>query len=368
LGFRTMLRLTVLALFLLSLPMDANAAPSITAEAAVLVDRDTGQVIWAKNPDRRMNPASLTKIMTGLLAVEEGNPTDTVTVSKHADLVWEGQVIGLNAGDRLPLLDLMRAALIYSANDSTVAIGEHIAGTEARFLELMNLKARLLGTTGTRYANTNGYTDPNHYTTARDLAIITRFALTRPLFAEVVRTPAAVLHWIGTSKQLEIYTTNRLLGGYAGLHGVKTGTTGAAGRCVVVTAARDNHRLIAVVLRSGDRWGDAARLLDSGFYEAEDVLVGERNATLAAVPVTEGREAAVPVVLSQDVVLRLLPEDLKDLRRSFHLAETGQAPVREGTVLGEVVFSLRGSELARSPLVAARTVERKTFWQRFRAG
>lgn len=360
--------LTVLFLLLLAMPLGGYAAPAITAEAAILVDRDTGQIIWAKNQDRRMYPASLTKIMTGLLAVEEGNLSDVVTVSKHAASVWEGQVIELNAGDRLTLSDLVRAALIYSANDSTVAIGEHIAGTEKRFLELMNLKAQLIGATGTRYANTNGYTDPNHYTTARDLATITRFALSRPLFAEIVRTPDTVIHWIGASKLMEIHSTNRLLGSYTGLHGVKTGTTGAAGRCVVVSATRNNHRLIAVVLRGSDRWGDAARLLDSGFDEAMDFPVGAKNKAVAFVSVNKGRERFVPVVLSQDVVVRLLPEDVKDLRRSLHLTKAAQAPVTKGAVLGEMVFSLRGTQLAVSPLIATKTVARRAFWQRLSEG
>ncbi|MDA8335382.1 MAG: D-alanyl-D-alanine carboxypeptidase [Peptococcaceae bacterium] len=364
-GFRTVLRLTLIALVLL--PRPVQAAPAVTAEAAILVDRDTGQVIWAKNPDRRMNPASLTKIMTGLLAVEEGRPADVVTVSKHAALVGEGQVIGLHQGDRLTLLDLMRAALIYSANDSTVAIGEHIAGTEPLFLELMNAKAAILGAGRTRYANTNGYTDPNHYTTARDLAVITRFALTRPLFAEVVRTPAAVLHWIGTSRQMEISTTNRLLNGYPGLHGVKTGTTGAAGKCVVVAATRDGIRLIAVVLKSGDRWADAARMLDTGFLDTENVPVGDAGTVVATVAVSAGRERSVPVALGRDVFLRLIPADLPDLRRRINLPAGVPAPVRAGTVVGEVVYTLRGGEVARYPLVASLTVEKQNFWQRMTA-
>jgi len=361
-----MFRLTLLALLLLAPAHQAAAAPALTAEAAILVDRDTGQVIFARHPDRRMNPASLTKMMTGLLAIEEGNPSDVVTVSPRAARIWEGQVIGLDAGDRLRLLDLVRAALIYSANDSTVAIGEHIAGSEPLFLELMNLKAGLLGATGTRYANTNGYTDPNHYTTARDLATIARFALTRPLFAEVVRTPAAVVHWIDRPRRMEIYTTNSLLGSYAGLQGVKTGTTAAAGKCVVVAAERGDRRLVAVILHSADRWGDAARLLDCGFYEAQDFPMGVKGSVAAVAPVAGGREFWVPVALARDVVLRLLPEDLKDLRRSFRL-ETLRAPVQAGTVVGEVVFSLRGSELARAPLVAVQAVPGPPWWSRLRA-
>ena len=190
----------VLFSLILLLPTEGRAAPAadgkppkVTASAACLMDVSSGQIYYQKEGDKRREPASLTKIMTGILAIEKGNLKDIVTVKKRAAAVSMGQDIGLNTGDRLYLEDLLKAALMYSANDSTIAIGEHIAGNHDDFVKMMNDKARELGMKNTQFANTNGFHHPNHYTTANDLAILTSYALKNKTFARFVATKEATI-------------------------------------------------------------------------------------------------------------------------------------------------------------------------------
>ncbi|MDN5363786.1 MAG: hypothetical protein PWQ91_847 [Eubacteriales bacterium] len=259
----------ILLLFSFPLPVRGEGEPQITAEAAVLMDADTGRILYARNPHRPLHPASTTKIMTVLLALELAHPEEVVTVSPEAGGDYEGQAIGLRAGDRLLLWDLLQAAMVYSANDSTVAIGEHIAGSEAEFARLMTAKALSLGATNTNFVNSNGYTDPTHLTTAADLALITRYAVnSNSLFCRLAATKEAKIRWLNRNKTVTLANTNRLLHRYSWIKGVKTGSTPMAGNCLVAYACRHGRRLITVVLNSGDRYADTMALLEYGWKES----------------------------------------------------------------------------------------------------
>jgi D-alanyl-D-alanine carboxypeptidase (penicillin-binding protein 5/6) len=356
--------------FLISLffPLSAwGKAPEITAEAAVLMDAASGKVFYAKNPFQQRSPASLTKIMTALLAIEYGRLDEVVTISPRAAAVSEGSIIGLSPGEKITLRNLLKAALIKSANDSTVAIAEHVAGSEENFLALMNAKAVLLGALRTRFANTNGYTHPNHYSTAYDLALITRYALQNPVFREFVRTREDVVEWVGKPRREAVYNTNRLLhGGYPGLDGVKTGSTASAGNCLVATARQGDRRLISVVLHSQNRYLDTVKLLNYGFEQIEAVPLCQRGETAAVCSVQEGKHPQVAAVAGDDLRVDVLREDLPKLRRLIVLDAPLKAPVKQGQQLGRMVFYLGEEELGAAALFAAHDVQRQNWLLRMK--
>ncbi len=244
-------------------------APTVTADAAVLMDACTGQILYDKNAGLRMPPASTTKIMTALLALEGGELGQVVTVSPEAASVGEAS-LELRAGEKLTLEELLYGAMLRSGNDACVAIAEHIAGTESNFVLLMNQKAKMIGANDTGFKNTNGLPAAGHYSTARDLAVITCYALKNPTFQKIVSTRGKL---IGRQGERYLNNTNRLLWSYAWANGVKTGTTNEAGHCLVASARRGDTQLISVVLHSDDRWADSIKLLDYGFDSFDRALV-----------------------------------------------------------------------------------------------
>jgi D-alanyl-D-alanine carboxypeptidase (penicillin-binding protein 5/6) len=250
-----------------------STAPSdISAAAAILVNGN-GEVLFARNPDEPRPPASVTKILTALVVLERGRLADPVTVSANAAKVG-GHQLGLRRGQRISLQDLLAAVLIMSANDAAVAVAEHVGGSVEGFARLMNATARRIGMTHSRFANPHGLHEPDHYTTALDLARLTRVALEDPAFARLVRSrEAAITIWKpgrrGPVPQARVIRNhNRLLGRVEGADGVKTGYTDAAGRCLVASASRGSERMIAVLLNDPHRWSDAAMLLEFGFEAA----------------------------------------------------------------------------------------------------
>lgn len=252
-------------LLLLIIPRNVEAkAPAIGARAAVLIDVNTGNVIYEKNAYDRLPPASTTKVLTAILALEKGDLNKVVNVSSNAASVGES-TLGLSTGDRLTLMDLIHGALIRSANDACVAIAEEIAPSEEEFLGLMNLKARILGTEKTTFFNTNGLPQKGHLTTAYDLAAITRYALKNQLFADIIKKKYYTVTWQDSKKTRKIKNTNLLLWTYTKAIGVKTGTTDKAGKCLISAARDQEMELIAVVLNSPDRFNEAKKLLEYGF-------------------------------------------------------------------------------------------------------
>ena len=250
-------------------PLGVNAA------SAILVDANSGMVLFERDPDAPRPPASVTKILTALIVLERGRLNDTVAVSQAAAQTG-GHRLGLRAGQRITLGDLLAAVLIRSANDAAVAAAEHVGGSLPGFVALMNETAKDLGMANSRFANPHGLDEPFHFTTARDMAALTRVALENPRFAELVRAPQARLTiWKPGRRSLVpqsriVLSHNRLLGQVAGADGVKTGYTDSAGRCLVASASRGNHRMIAVLLNDPQRWTDAAALLEYGFGSVRD--------------------------------------------------------------------------------------------------
>ncbi|TEB09557.1 D-alanyl-D-alanine carboxypeptidase DacB [Pelotomaculum propionicicum] len=352
---------------MLIFPVAVSAAPPrVTADSAILVDVESGQVYFAKNQARRSDPASLTKVMTAVVALENGNQDDIVTVGSLAASVSMGSIIDLRKGEKITLGELVKAALVTSANDSTVAIAEHVGGGHDRFIKMMNYKAKALGLFGTRFVNTNGYHDPNHYTTAADLAVLTRYALGIPRFNELVQTRETTVQWVDPPQREEkLRNSNRLLFGvYEGVDGVKTGTTPMAGNCLIASASREGRRLIAVALHSDDRYRDCINMFDYGFNVVQPVVVFNQGEAAAGTPVSGGKSPAVNLCAAETLEIRLDPADLPQLEKKIVLQAAPAAPVRQGQKLGECVCLLRGQELGRVSLVAESAVPRRSWHKR----
>lgn len=236
------------------------------AAAAYLVVLD-GRVLWARDADRPRPPASLTKIMTALVALEgRWDPEALATVSAAAARAG-GTRLGLQAGERLRAGDLLAAALVASANDACLALAEHAAGSEAAFVARMNARAAALGLSATRFENACGHDGPGQRSSARDLASLTQVALAHPEVRRLAALEAATVRTAG-GRELHLKTTNALLGRLEGARGVKTGYTPAAGRCVVALVERGGSELLLVLLDAADRWWAAAGLVEKAFDEA----------------------------------------------------------------------------------------------------
>ena len=258
---------TLLCLCLLlcvAMPAPANGAvlPAITAEAAVVMYLDTGQVLYGKGEHERRPPASLTKVMTGYLAGKQFQAQQWITVSETAASTGESS-LNLKTGDVLTFDALLHGALMKSANDACVALAEYMAGTEKNFVQNMNLQACLLGCKDTNFCNSNGLPAEGHYSSAYDLALMTRAAMQNETFAAIVQKQQYMVHW-QDGRQLLVRNTNRLLREYPGAIGVKTGTTNEAGQCLIAVAEKAGKRVIVVVLKSKNRFYDAVALLDYG--------------------------------------------------------------------------------------------------------
>lgn len=232
-------------------------------EGILLKDLRTGQVLFEQNADLSMAPASLTKIMSAIVILEEGDLDDQVTVSRQAASAHRIKLY-LKPGQVLPLRGLLEAMLIRSANDACLAAVEHVGGDEESFVAKMNAKATAIGLTRTHFQNACGFDMPDHFSTAEDLALLTEYAMEHETFASIVREPAALIRTADQRKTYVARTTNRLLGTMEGVIGVKTGYTRGAGRCLITVVTRDDREILLVLLNARQRWWRAHELVEYG--------------------------------------------------------------------------------------------------------
>ena len=324
----------------------------ITATAAILVDGRSGQVLYSRNPHLIWPPASTTKIMTALVAVQS-TPLDTlITISPQVARFRDGSVVGLPQGARIPLRDLLYALLLPSGNDVALAIAEGTAGTVQAFVARMNAEAQRIGATQTHFGSPHGLYTPDNYTTAYDLTVITRAAMRNPTIAEIVRTKRWTFQPAGYARRV-LYNHNKLLSRYPGADGVKTGYVGEAGLTFVASATHGGWRLIAVVLHTRDMYGDSARLLSYGFAHFRPTTLARAGEDLAVVELPASKRPVVGTVASDVTIDTASGEDVV---RRVSLAGALNAPLRRGDPIGEVTFSADGHLVGTSPLVAAQDV------------
>src|SRR5579875_1967247 len=299
----------------------------ITATAAVLMDARSGEVLYSRNPHLRWPPASTTKILTALVALQSRPLDAPIRISPEVARFREGSVVGLPEGAEIPLRDLLYGLLLQSGN----------------------AEAERLGARDTHFTSPHGLYAPDHYSTAYDLALITRAALRIPAFREIVRTRRWVFDPPGGPARV-LWNHNRLLSRYPGADGVKTGYVHQSGQTLVASATRDGWQLIAVLLHSTDLWGDAARLLDYGFSRFRPLELAHAGEELAALELPGARRLVVGVV--PHALFGVVPRGEVPVRRVV-VSSRLPVPLRRGTPIGQVRFYVGGRLLAASPLVAA---------------
>lgn len=349
----------------------AEFTPATTADfdvpcaAAILVDEDSGTVLYEKNADARRPIASITKVMTLLLtfeALETGKISldDFVPVSEHAYHMG-GSQIWLEPGEEMTLNDMLKAICISSANDAAVAVAEYIGGSEPAFAEMMNVRAAELGMTNTHFVNACGLDEPEHLSTARDVAAMSREML---LHHTEVRDYCSI--WMDTLRggATQLVNTNKLLKSYSGITGLKTGTTGKAGVCISASAERDGLRLIAVVLGAAsgkERFQAASTLLDYGFSHFESAAAELPADAPLSLPVKRGTAESVALTYTAPERCLMPKGESSTLQIALDLPQKLAAPIRAGETVGTVKISNGSAELASYPVTAAQDVDALSF-------
>lgn len=341
--------------------------PSVTAASATLIDAQTGTVLYAKEADASRFPASTTKIMTALLLLESGSLEDVVVAPQDVEAVTDSS-LHLRPGEQVTVGELLYAILLRSANDASYAAAIHVAGSVEAFAERMNRRAKDLGCTGTHFRNPHGLHDPEHQTTAHDLALIAREAMRRPEFQEVVRTRKHQIVRSINQQDLWLKNGNALLAIDPTIDGVKTGFTNPAGRCFVGSATRDGYRLIAVVLKSADWRADAMRLLDWGFGSFRRVSIARSGESLGAREVRGGERASVPFGADRDVCAFLAKNQDPSVSYRFEWRGDLEAPVGSRSKLGVATVLHDGRPLGTFDVVALDEVPRKSLLVRAGSG
>lgn len=332
--------LLALIIFSLVLPSAVLAAPETSAQSLVLMHRDTGQILYEKDADTQRLIASTTKIMTALVVLENCDPNETVEILPAYTGI-EGSSMYLKAGEKYTVLDLLYGMLLVSGNDAATALACHCAGSLEAFAELMNAKAADLGLTNTAFENPHGLDGKSQYSSAADLAEITREAMENETFCEIVSSKTY------TQGEQSYMNHNKLLWSYEGAVGVKTGYTMAAGRTLVSSAERDGLRLICVTLSDPDDWRDHRALYDWGFasFAFQDVLP---LGTICTLPVISGEKQSVGITAGEPT--RLLVEKGEVLGFSLELPEFVYAGVKAGDCAGRIFIQSGDRDFAEFPL------------------
>jgi serine-type D-Ala-D-Ala carboxypeptidase (penicillin-binding protein 5/6) len=353
-----------------------NDPLQLESNSAVLIEGSTGEVIYEKNKDERLPPASITKIMTMLLifeALEEGkiNLTDEVTVSEHAASLGGSQVY-LEPYEIQTVETMIKCISIASANDASVAMAEFVAGSEEEFISRMNARAKELGMNNTNFVNSYGLDDDNHYSSAYDVALMSQELITK--FPEVSKYATVWMDTIiHTTKKGEsefgLTNTNRLIRFYNGITGLKTGSTGLAKYCLSATAKRDGMDLIAVIMAAPStkvRFAEASKLLDYGFANCKLFIDSGNDLEVVPISVAKGVTKEVSYKVKDEFsYLCMKDTNPENITKEVQLEEKMEAPVNENDKVGEVIYFLDGKKIGTMDLVAAETIEKASFKDRF---
>jgi len=329
--------------------------PPVTASSALLIDYQTGKVLFAKAARQRRPMASTTKIMTALLVVEHGKLGTPVTISANALKTKSGS-LWVEAGQQMPMGDLLKAILLNSCNDACVAAAEAMCGSESKLVGLMNKRASELGLRDTHFANSNGLHAPDQYSTAYDLAQLTRHALRYRLLRRLVATTKLTIPWPGKPWGRVLQNHNKLLWMLPGADGVKTGFVKESGKCLVASATRKGWRLLAVVLNSEEVWQDASRLLEYGFARFRMVRIASEAQAAGRAPVAGGRVNSVNLIAAQPISAVVRRENASLCQYQSDVRLPLRAPLDKGERVGQGWLVLRGAELVRGDLLVARRV------------
>ncbi len=333
---------------------------AISAQSGILLDGQTGRVLYEKLPDKQSLIASTTKIMTALVVCEQTNVLDRVRIPREAVGI-EGSSMYLKAGEILTVQELLYGLMLHSGNDAAVALAIYCGGTVEGFAELMNDKAHRLGLENTHFVNPNGLDAPGHYSTARDMAVLAAYAMENPIFYKTVSTKTV------TAGGRSLRNHNKLLWLLEGADGVKTGFTKKAGRILVSSCTRQGRRLIAVTMNDGNDWKDHQTLMESGFSDFSVRQLVSAGDCMGTVPVISGETACAELLAAENFSYALAPGE----RPEIVLSKPGfvYAPVVRGQEAGYAYVCLSGKTVGKIPLVYGQTVEmekeeERSLWER----
>lgn len=362
---------TLFSLCPLSVMADSDVPPSVSAHSAVLVEAQSGRIVYAQNADLRLPMASTTKIMTALVAMRLA-PLDTRICIDARAVGTEGSSIYLSEGEILTLEELLYALLLESANDAAVAIAVGLSGSVEAFCDEMNREANRLGLVDTHFTNPHGLDHEEHYTTAYELALIARALLENEKLAQIVSTQNKRITTADPSHTRLLGNHNKLLRTYDGCIGVKTGYTKRSGRCLVSAAERNGVRMIAVTLNAPNDWQDHSNMLDYGFNLFRSVLLCAKEEYRIDLPVVGGTSERVTVA-NTAALYATLPKQPISVHTTVELPRFLYAPVQNGDVIGKVVYTADTDgdgireQLGELPLIATSAAEcppQKSFWQK----
>jgi len=348
----------------------AYGIPPILSESAILIDADTGTILAQKDANKKMYPASLTKIMTAILAIEMGELTDVITVDEKTPYEIEGSHVALEPGEILTLKDLLYALMLPSANDAASVIARHYGDGLEGFVKLMNNKAKELGAYNTNFVNPHGLHDENHYTTAADLALITKYAMENETFRTIVKTIRYEIKPTNKKDEARNFVTlNRLLydNGYNQIYvdgvyispyyeyatGVKTGYTPQAGNCLVASASKDGLNLIAVTMKgvSLEMYQDVHNLFNYGFSEYENVTLVNKNTFIDNVEINNGDSKEISLITEKDLTALVKKNTKQNIKSNVEI-DAINLPIEKNDVLGKIVYTLDGEVIGTVNLIS----------------
>ena len=368
---------TIILFLVLTMVFSLNLANvygfDLGAYSAILIEAETGQVLYEHNADEELPPASITKTMAMLIAMEaiesgEVSLEDTVTVSRYAESMGGSQIF-LDAGTELTIEDLLKAVTVASANDASVALAEGISGSYYSFVDKMNERAKELKMENTNFRNTTGLPEAEHYTTARDITKMSQKVIKYPEIREWGQI------WVDyidlPNRQAMLTNTNRLILNYQGMDGIKTGHTSEAGYGLASSAVRDDMRLISVVLKAeseSERQELTTRLLDYGFNNFRQHTLISDDETIHNVEIPGSRNGTASVRVAQDLNVVIPRNDDYETELNYYIEEEYDFPILEGETVGEVGVKMNGQEISRKEIVAAEEINRANIFTRLFRG
>ena len=345
-----------------------TSANSLNLESggAILIEQKTGEVLYEHNPHEKLRPASVTKVMSLLLIMEALDSgqialTDKVPCTEDAAGMG-GSQIWLEVGEELTVDEMLKAICVVSANDCTVAMADYLCGSEEAFVQKMNERAKELGMNDTTFMNCHGIDEDGHLTSAYDIALMSR---------ELLNNHPTILNyttiWMDTLRngESELVNTNKLIRNYKGATGLKTGSTSVALYNLSASATRDGLSLIAVIMKAPTtkiRFSEAQKLLDYGFSNYQYKDLASKGTVLKEADVTKGVTSKVDLVIENDVGILVKKGEDKNIEQTINIEENLSAPIYESQKVGEVIYTLNGTEVGRTNIIAAKAIEKKTFF------
>lgn len=361
--------LIIISIILVSTYSFAQEDINLIGQGAILVDMECDEILYEKNAYERLYPASTTKIMTAILAIENGKMDDMVLVDEEIISLTEGAHIALDYDEEVRFEDLLNAMLIASGNDAALSLGKHVGGSLENFIKMMNDKAQELGAKNTHFVNPNGLHDDNHYTTAYDLALIAKYAMGNEAFRDIVKKSSYVIP--PTNKKTEsryLYNTNKFLYGnekmdldgrivpieYEGISGVKTGTTSHAKSCLVSFATRSGRNLMTVVLKSNHTgvYADTTKLLNHGFNDFERTAVARANEFVDNINIENGDLPYVSAILDNNLFYSMGNGNEAKVEKVISLDKDLVAPISKGQILGKAEYFLDGKAIGQLNVIS----------------